>query len=81
MATLRHFPLHQIVAQDSEESPFRRDSVLSVLVNALWVEDTPEDLKRGQDCAHMQDPAYAGHFEGLTEPGARKRLEQLEEDY
>jgi len=31
--------------------------------------------------AFMREPAYAGHFTGLTELGASKRLEELQDDY
>ncbi|KAH9931266.1 uncharacterized protein B0H18DRAFT_1116429 [Fomitopsis serialis] len=52
MVPFECFPLHQITAKHSEETPFRHVAAPFMLVNALWVEDTPENLKRGREMVY-----------------------------
>ncbi|KAI5894316.1 FAD-binding domain-containing protein [Schizophyllum commune H4-8] len=47
-----YFPLKKIVAKGGDTSAFRRDPYPSILVNAFWKEDTPENVKRGRDIVY-----------------------------
>ena len=50
--TNKKIALKKIVAKGGDTSAFRRDPYPSILVNAFWKEDTPENVKRGRDIVY-----------------------------